>query len=128
MEILLRASAVLILTSLVVLLIRKNSPELSQLLSITAVTVIGIAACGLLPQIQDFISYVRTMTVDMNPIVSTTAKCVCIALVSRITSDLCRDASQSAAASVMEFIGSMCALCVSLPLILSVLKTIGGLL
>lgn len=124
----LRASAVLILTSLVVLLIRKNSPELSQLLSITAVTVIGIAACGLLSQIQGFISYVRTMTVDMNPIISTTAKCVCIALVSRITSDLCRDASQSAAASAMEFIGSMCALCVSLPLILSVLKTIGGLL
>ena len=46
---------------------------------------------------------------------------------SRFSAESCRDASQNAAASAVEFAGAACSLGVVLPLLVSVLKTLGGL-
>ena len=49
-------------------------------------------------------------------------KAVGIALVVRVGSSLCRDAGESALASVVETAGAVCALVVSLPLLRTVLS------
>ena len=50
-----------------------------------------------------------------------------IAIVTKLASELCRDSSQSAVASSVELAGSICALSVAMPLIISMLKTIGAM-
>ncbi len=54
-------------------------------------------------------------------------KCLDIAAVSRLSAELCRAASQGAASAVVDLMGTVCALSVAMPLILSVVNTIGGL-
>ena len=51
-------------------------------------------------------------------------KTIGIALVARTGSDLCRDAGESALASLVETAGSFCAVLVSLPLLRAVLELI----
>ena len=46
----------------------------------------------------------------------------------RLGANFCKDASQGAAAATIELLGTVCALGIAMPLLLSVLKTIGGLL
>ena len=55
-------------------------------------------------------------------------KCLGIAFISKFGADLCRDASQSALASAVEAAGTLCAAALVMPMILSLMTTIGGLL
>ena len=55
-------------------------------------------------------------------------KCLAIAIITKITSELCRDASQNTASAAIELLGTVCALSVAMPLIVSMLKTVGGLI
>ena len=57
-----------------------------------------------------------------------TLKTVGIAIVTKIGSDLCRDAGESALAAALEFAGTVCALLTALPLLRAVLELIGELL
>ena len=63
-------------------------------------------------------------TMQMRPML----KCLGIAAASRLGADLCRDASQAALASAVELAGTLCAVAVSMPMIFTMLTTIGGLL
>lgn len=128
MELLIRCSAVLILTALVGLLIRRTSPEITLLLSIASVTTVLLAAFSLVGEFRTFTDTVQNMMKGLEPMTAPILKCVGVAVTTRMASDLCRDASQSAASSALELLGTICALGVAMPLILSVVKTIGGLL
>jgi stage III sporulation protein AD len=55
-------------------------------------------------------------------------KCLGIAFISKFGADLCRDASQSALASAVETAGNLCAAALAMPLIISLMTTIGGML
>ena len=55
-------------------------------------------------------------------------KCLGIAAASKFASDLCRDASQTALASALEYTGGLCAAAAALPAVLNVMKMIGGML
>ena len=54
-------------------------------------------------------------------------KCVAIAIITKVTAELCKDASQGAAASAVELAGTVCAMSAAMPLIMSMLKMIGGM-
>ena len=54
-------------------------------------------------------------------------KCLAIAIVTRIASELCKDSAQNAAAAAVELAGTVCAVSTVMPLLMSVLKMIGGL-
>ena len=55
-------------------------------------------------------------------------KTVGIAMVVKVGGGLCRDAGESALASVLELVGTVCALLAALPLLRAVLELIGELL
>ena len=71
---------------------------------------------------------VRRMTDGKETLLAPVLKCVAAAVVTQIAADLCRDASQSALASAVELCGALFALGISMPLIVSMLKMLGGLL
>ena len=55
-------------------------------------------------------------------------KCVAVAIITKMSADLCKDASQASAASAVELAGTVCALCIIMPLLLSMLTAIGGMI
>ena len=128
MELLVKAAALLLVSALISLLIQKRLPELALLLCLSAVTVVFVMTVSVAEEIKGFIDTVRTMTKDTAALTYPVLKCLSIAILTQIASELCRDAGQGAASSTVELTGTVCALCTAMPLVQSILKSIGGLL
>ena len=88
---------------------------------------IGIAAMSFAGEIKTFVKAVKTIVGTSDMLIAPVLKCVAIAVITKLTAELCKDCSQSASACVVELAGTVCAMSVAMPLILSVLKMIGGM-
>lgn len=128
MELILKCSAAGIFAALASLLIKRKNPEMSFALSAAAVCVILTAASKI---VQGFESVSDTLTAligksgtQLLPLV----KCLGIACITRISSELCKDCSQSALAAALEVVGTLCAAAVAVPLINDMLKLIGEMI
>lgn len=128
MDLILKAGAAAVLTAVVGLLLKKHNPEAALLLG--AVTAVGLicAALGMLNGFGELRRLARQMIGrDSELFLSPVLKCLAISIVTKLSAEICRDASQNAAAAAVELMGSVCSLSVVMPLLLSVLQTIGGL-
>ena len=128
MELIFKISIAALNAVLIGLLLRKRSPELSTVLSMCAVCMILLSALGFAAGLKELTETVRKIVGDSETLIAPVLKCVGIALISRVSAELCRDASQSAAAAAVEWAGSACAMGVAMPLILGMLKMLGALL
>ena len=108
MDTVLRLAALCLLGALLAVLLRRGGGELALLL---VLAVCGVAVALLLEQL-------------FQPLLKT----VCIALICRTGSDLCRDAGEGALASVLETAGAVAAIVVSLPLFRAVWDLLESLL
>ena len=126
MELLIKASAVGIAAGLICLVIKKSNPELSAVLGAAAVS-ICFAAVSFAAPLRELAELIKSMTSSGELFIAPVMKCAAIAIVTKLASELCRDSSQSAVASSVELAGSICALSVAMPLIISMLKTIGAM-
>ncbi len=128
MEIITRAAAAAVVGSVLALLLKKYTPELSMTLSlITGVVIVWISA-SVGGQIT---SVLRRLSDDGGVAaiyVSPVLKCVGIGLVTHLAAQVCRDAQQGGVASAVELCGTLCALYISVPLIESLLATVDKLL
>ncbi len=122
-----KASAAALTAAIVCLLIKRGNPEISLLLSICTVSLILIAALGFAEGIRELATAVKTVAGSSETLAAPVLKCVAIAIVTRVTAELCRDSSQGASAAAVELAGTICAMSVALPLILSMLNMIGGM-
>lgn len=109
------------------ILLKRINPELSVVLSICAVAVILLAAMSFAEVLQDLIATVKKLIGDTDILIEPILKCVAIAMITKITSDICKDSSQGAIASAVELTGALCAMAVSAPLLINVLKLIGDM-
>lgn len=123
-----RIAALSLTAALFGLLLKRKNAELTSLLSAAAITVSSIAALRYAEGVRELTRTVRQMLGGEETLLLPVLKCLGCALVTRLGSELCRDASQSALAASVELAGALCALGISLPLILSLLKKIGALL
>ena len=128
MELLIRIVALSLTAALFGLLLKRKNADLTSLLSAAAITVSSIAALRYAEGFRELTRTVRQMLGGEETLLLPVLKCLGCALVTRLGSELCRDASQSALAASVELAGALCALGISLPLILSLLKKIGALL
>ena len=71
-----------------------------MLLSAGAIVVIMTAAMGFARSITELASMVKAMTENGDVMIVPVLKCVGIGAITRISSELCRDAAQSSAAAV----------------------------
>lgn len=128
MELLFKLSGILLVACCAVLLIRKSNPEISLLVSLSAVTTVFALGTTLIVPLTQLLDRTRELygvgDVYLTPII----KCCAAGLLAKITADLCRDASQSAAASAVEFMGVITALGSALPLIGNMMTVIGEML
>lgn len=128
MDVLIKICGVLLVSGCAALLIRKSNPEMSLTLSAAALTVVFGAALTLLRPVRDAWEKAQELYGVSDVYLQPVIKCCAAALIAKLTADLCREASQNAAASAAEFLGVLCALGAAMPLIGSMLSAIGELL
>ena len=128
MELPVKICGVLLVSCCAALIIRKNNPELSLLLSMATVTLVLAVAATLFRPLADLWEKTRELYGVGDAYLLPMVKCCAVALVVKLTAELCREASQSAAASAVEYLGVLCALGAAMPLIANMMTAIGEML
>ena len=126
MEPVLRVCAAAICAMLAALLLKKTNPELALLLTVAAVAVVAAAGLTMTEGLRQLRELLRESFGLNERYMRPVLKCVAAAIVTKLTADLCRDASRSAAASAVELAGTACALGILSPLLVEMLKMLGG--
>ena len=128
MELITKVSAAAICASVLTLLVKKTNPELSVLMSLAVISVIVFAGLSAAEGVAGIIEEVKTVLADCADYLLPVMKCTGIGIVTGCASRLCKDCAQSAAASAVELVGTMCAAAAAAPMITAALKLAGGLL
>ncbi len=124
METTLQTAAVCVLAAILSLLLKKATPQAGILLALAAAAVVFLFLLGQLRELMDFLREMSAAGGIRQELIAPLYKTIGIALVVKIGGNLCKDAGESALASVVETVGTVCALLVSLPLMRSVLATL----
>lgn len=123
-----KAAAASLMASTICLLLRRHNPEVALLLGLMTALAVFSATLRVLDGLRDFRGLIRQLIGnESETLLSPVVKCLAISVVTRFSAESCRDSSQHAAAAAVEFAGSACSIASVLPLLMSVLKTIGGL-
>lgn len=128
MELIVKAAALALTAALIGIVLRRTNPELSLLLGICTVVLIMGAALGFAKSFTELAQAVQRIFGVSETLIKPVLKCVAVAIITKMTSDLCKDSSQAAAASAVELAGTVCALCIIMPLLMSMLTAIGGMI
>lgn len=123
-----RLAGAVLLGALLASALKRERPEFALLLGM-AVCLAGFAALlplweGIAGAAASFVAWSGLAGSVFGPL----SKTLCIAVVSRISADLCRDAGQSAMASVVETGGVLGAAVVAMPLLEDVWELLVSLL
>ena len=128
MEIVSRAAACAVIGSILALLLRKYTPELSlATVLITGVVIVWISSSVCLriaETLRDVAHRSGVEAVYLAPVL----KCVGIGMVSHLAAQICRDAGQGSSASAVELCAALCALYTALSLIEALLAVVEKLL
>ncbi len=123
-----QVAALAVVSALAASVIKKQVPDLALALTLCGVTLVlamGMRAFAPARQLMgELAERAGLSAAALAPVMKT----VGIALLTRITAELCRDAKESGLASAVEITGSACAILVCLPLLESVLGLILELL
>lgn len=122
MEQMIQVAGICVVSALLAVLLKRTNPELSLLLTAAATVVIFLALAGTAKELLKFLQTLSKQSGISSSLLAPLYKTLGIALVVKIGGDLCRDAGESAMASVLETAGTLCALLVSLPLLRTVLS------
>lgn len=124
MDAIIRTAAFALAITAIGLAIKRNNPELTLLLTVSLAAVVLYMAIDAIGGILDFMREISEMSDISGAALNTVLKTVAIALITRLSSDICRDAGQTAVASAVETVGTAGAVYVALPLMRTVLKTV----
>lgn len=128
METLIRFTVICVIGGVLAVFVKKSSPDLGLMVSI-AVCIVVLAA--LLAPLQEVVGLLRQMmewSGMPEEVFAPLLKTLGIALLCRVGGDLCRDAGQSAVASLVEMGGALGTILVSVPLLRAVWEMLQSLI
>lgn len=128
MDIAIRSAATAMIAVLCILLIKKSNQELALAAAIAVTAVICFAAAGMISEAIELLRYAIECSGLSSAVFMPILKCAGIAIIVHMSTGFCKDAGQNSIASALEITGSAAALFTALPLIRSLLDTIGGLI
>ena len=124
----LKIAAVAISAALCAVVVKKQVRELGLVLALTAGAVILAAALEALESVRALLDELA-QTAGLEPaVLAPVVKTVGVAIVTRVTVEVCRDAGEGGIAAFVEIAGAAAALYLALPLVRAVLSAITGLL
>ena len=109
-------------------LVKRHSPEIGLLLGLFVAITVFAAGFDALRSVKDFLDTLMGEAGIARETVVPVFKVCMIAIVTKITAELCRDAKEGAAASGVETAGAVLGLFVVLPLFSSLFGLMRGLL
>lgn len=124
----LKITAVCLVGALLATLLKKTSPPMGLLVSVALCVAVLAVLLGLLGECTAFLQQLTELGGLSMELFVPLIKTVAIALISRLGGALCRDAGESAAASLVEVAGAFAAILVSLPLFTAAWELLEGLL
>ena len=128
MDVIIKAAAVALITAAGALLIKKTNPENAFMLGVIGSVIILGASAVMLSALKDTFDEIINKTGLSVAIFTPLIKCTVIAITVKIVSSLSKDSGQNGIASSVEFLGAAAAIYTALPLLDTVLKTIGNLI
>lgn len=128
MDLLMKAAAIAVSGAAIALLLKKNTPEISVLVSVISAVAILMLTLDRFLDISGFIGELVEAAGLSPAVVSPVVKTVGIGLITKLSSDICKDAGQNTACTVVETAGSIAAVTVALPLMKTVFRMISSLI
>ena len=116
MEQVIQVTGLCVVGALLALVVKRGSPETALLLAVGAA-----ALAGVVKELLAFLGELGSASGVSADLFVPLYKTIGIALVVQVGGNLCRDAGESALASVVETAGTLCALLAALPLLRAVL-------
>lgn len=123
-----KLSAGAIVALCAVMIIRNHRPELAMQVSIAAG--IAILACGV-NAVGDIAQTAKTIMMRYeldSESLGSAVKIIGIAYIAQFSSDTCRDCGENSLAGKVELVGRLMMVAAALPLVISTLDAIGGLM
>ena len=127
MEYVIKSAVAAVIAAILSLAIRKNTPELSLVLGLTAAMLAILFAVQVISPVLDFLTELKEKTRLAPEIYIPVLKCLGIGIITQIGAGICRDAGQSAAATGVELCGTAAAMLCTIPLVRSILEIVGKL-
>jgi stage III sporulation protein AD len=127
MSILIKIAAVAVTGTVLGLVIRKNSPEMALMLTVSLALIALYLAFDTIKGITDFVRSLTDAAKISPAVMAIVLKTIGVSIVTRLSADVCRDAGQSSVASGIELAGAFTALYISLPLFKTVIGMIESL-
>lgn len=124
MGLLLRITALSVAVCALGLLLKKDVPALQLLLALGTAIVLLKAAAETAGDVGALMEEFSSATGIAQDYLTLILKCTAVAVVVRIGGDLCRDAGQSALASIIEITGTLSAALLAAPLMKALLETV----
>ena len=128
MDTLFKIAGIAVVGLALTVLVRRHSPELGMLLALLVTAAIIIVGLDAFSTVKDFLDMIMSETGISRELAEPLWKAGVIAIVTKITAELCRDAGEKAAASGVEMAGAVLGLLVALPLFSSFFDLIRRLL
>lgn len=128
MENLLKIAAIALTAAIGAVVIKKQTPEMGLVLGLFAGTSILLLSWNAIESLKAAIERLSDTAALAPAVVTPVIKTIGIALVTKITAEICKDAKEGGLAVFTEIAGSATALLVCLPLLETVLKMITDLL
>ncbi|MDR1299650.1 MAG: stage III sporulation AC/AD family protein [Oscillospiraceae bacterium] len=110
------------------LVIRRDSRDMALLLTLSVTAFMLLLGLNMAGAVIRFVNRLGDSAGLQGAAVSIVLKEIGISIVSRVSSDICREAGQVSAASSAEFVGAIAALYVALPLFETVVSMIESLI
>lgn len=128
MDVLLKVTAICIPAAIFTAAIKKDSPAMALALAMAAGAGALYLAAGAISEITEFVNDLAESAGISTPVLTIVIKTVGIAIVSKLTADVCREAGLLGAASATELAGTAASLYVALPLMKTTFQMISDLL
>ncbi len=123
-----KIAAIAVAAALCSVVVKKNVAELGMVLALCAGAIILSCSLGALEGVKELMDTLAD-TAGLSPaVLAPVVKTVGIAVLTRVSAELCRDAKEGGIAAFVETAGAAAALLVSLPLLKTVLSMVTGLL
>ena len=127
-ELVFRAGCAAAVGSICALALRRYVPELALVLGVVTAGVVLVMMLGTFSQVQAGLEQLTGYAGLDEELTGPVYKVVVVAILSRLTSQVCRDAGEGTVALCCELAGTFAALCAIGPLLRRVLELIGGLI
>lgn len=124
MEIVIKVSALAVIGAISVVLFRRTLPEMSVIMSVSLIVVLILCACGAISRAVSLIYELAAWASIERELVEPLVKTLGISIVSRLSSDMCKESGVLAVASYIELLGGAVAISFAAPLMFGILGQI----